>query len=504
MADLHRTSLVERDIDQAITALKKGSYLLKYGRRGKPKFCPFRLSNDESTLIWYYGKDEKQLELRNVSRIIPGQRTDTPNLVDFLKDKQAKSVACGSNFTAVVCRHKWLSSADNSMCSGCQNPFNFRRKRHNCYNCGLVFCKACSSWKSLKAALAPSMNKPYRVCDDCFNKLRKVADSRSVPRIPNVKSGGSLYKPSETAEKETGTSRLPGSISRLSSADSFKSERSSPYNVRSESNDSRVFPLQNGNVQRSSVSSKSPVSPFGNSRNFTCVSVSVPSSRIVSRSPSPIPGKSSPLRSATVSPSISVRTSEVTADDIKSTNDSLCQEVKYLKAQVEELAKKSHLLEAELEKKSEKLKEVTAHAADEAEKGKAAKEAIKSLTAQLKEMAERVPKENNAFSNLDTKAEQMLHDTGRPSNGSISSPRSESSDSSTPPPLSNGTKVQKLERIIQDEPGVHLTLISLQNGVNELKRVRFSRRRFTEDQAEKWWAENGTRVCEKHNIQTPT
>lgn len=30
---------------QAITALKKGAYLLKYGRRGKPKFCPFRLAN---------------------------------------------------------------------------------------------------------------------------------------------------------------------------------------------------------------------------------------------------------------------------------------------------------------------------------------------------------------------------------------------------------------------------------------------------------------------------
>lgn len=28
---------------QAITALKRGSYLLKYGR--KPKFCPFWLSN---------------------------------------------------------------------------------------------------------------------------------------------------------------------------------------------------------------------------------------------------------------------------------------------------------------------------------------------------------------------------------------------------------------------------------------------------------------------------
>ena len=37
--------LVDSGFWQAITALKKGAYLLKYGRRGKPKFCPFRLSN---------------------------------------------------------------------------------------------------------------------------------------------------------------------------------------------------------------------------------------------------------------------------------------------------------------------------------------------------------------------------------------------------------------------------------------------------------------------------
>lgn len=30
--------------NQAINSLKKGSYLLKYGRWGKPKFCPFQLS----------------------------------------------------------------------------------------------------------------------------------------------------------------------------------------------------------------------------------------------------------------------------------------------------------------------------------------------------------------------------------------------------------------------------------------------------------------------------
>lgn len=30
---------------------------------------------DESVLIWYSGKEEKQLKLSHVSRIIPGQRT---------------------------------------------------------------------------------------------------------------------------------------------------------------------------------------------------------------------------------------------------------------------------------------------------------------------------------------------------------------------------------------------------------------------------------------------
>jgi len=29
---------------QAIVSIKKGAYLLKCGRRGKPKLCPFRLS----------------------------------------------------------------------------------------------------------------------------------------------------------------------------------------------------------------------------------------------------------------------------------------------------------------------------------------------------------------------------------------------------------------------------------------------------------------------------
>ncbi|KAE8647161.1 hypothetical protein Csa_018817 [Cucumis sativus] len=75
MADPFNYANADRDIEQALIALKKGAQLLKYGRKGKPKFCPFRLSSDESSLIWISSKGERSLKLASISRIIPGQRT---------------------------------------------------------------------------------------------------------------------------------------------------------------------------------------------------------------------------------------------------------------------------------------------------------------------------------------------------------------------------------------------------------------------------------------------
>lgn len=57
---------------------------------------------------------------------------NSPTLVDFLEDKQIKSIVCGSNSTAIICLHKLVSSADHFLCSSCHNPFGFRRKHHNC------------------------------------------------------------------------------------------------------------------------------------------------------------------------------------------------------------------------------------------------------------------------------------------------------------------------------------------------------------------------------------
>ncbi|WKA08400.1 hypothetical protein VitviT2T_026126 [Vitis vinifera] len=301
-----------------------------------------------------------------------------PTLVEALKDKQVKSVACGSNFTAAICLHKWFCSADRSICSGCHNQFNFRRKRHNCYNCGLAFCKACSSRKSLKASLAPNMNKPYRVCDDCFTKLKKALEFGFFP-LPRVASGIKIHNLNEVAEKESLDSRPHGRLPRLTSFGSFKQAENQHFkpNLKLELNNGHV-PTLNGSFQwEGFCTSNTSTSVFGSSQK---ASASVPGSRIVSRATSPgssmVSRATSPVsRNSTSSYSMTLALDriarsnlEVSLDHSKQTNDSLLQEIILLRAQVEDLTQKSQFLEEELEKTSRQLKELTATAGKEAGK----------------------------------------------------------------------------------------------------------------------------------------
>uniref|UniRef100_A0A1D1XGZ2 Putative E3 ubiquitin-protein ligase HERC1 n=2 Tax=Anthurium amnicola TaxID=1678845 RepID=A0A1D1XGZ2_9ARAE len=455
-----------------------------------------------------------------------------PSLVEALKDKQVRSVVCGTNFTAAICIHKWASGVDQSMCSGCRMPFNFKRKRHNCYNCALVFCHSCSSKKSLRASMAPNPNKPHRVCDSCFNKLRKAMEIDSSRSAANRKT--SVYQGhSELGEEEKSDSRFHVHISRFSSMDSFKQMeiRSSKRNKKLEFSSSRVSPIPNGSSHWGNVSkSFNPV--FGSSKKF--FSASVPGSRIVSRATSPISRRPSPPRSTTPTPTLSGLTSpRFVADDAKRTNDNLSQEVLKLRAQVENLTRKAQLQEVELERATKQLKEAITIAEEETAKCKAAKEVIKSLTAQLKDMAERLSvgaarngkssslasfssgppssdtaslaidqmgSPNSTTHELDTNSSRLQVSNGLNSMG----PRNRLGHSEA---MRNGTKPidadanQNTEWVEQDEPGVYITLISLPGGIKDLKRVRFSRKRFSEKQAEQWWAENRARVYEQYNVR---
>ncbi|KAF7809430.1 protein BREVIS RADIX [Senna tora] len=57
------------------------------------------------------------------------------------------------------------------------------------------------------------------------------------------------------------------------------------------------------------------------------------------------------------------------------------------------------------------------------------------------------------------------------------------------------------EWMAQVEPGVHITFVSLPNGGNDLKRIRFSREMFNKWQAQRWWGENYDRILELYNVQ---
>ncbi|CAI0548662.1 unnamed protein product [Linum tenue] len=395
---------------------------------------------------------------------------NSPTLVEALKDKQVKSIACGANFTAAICLHKWVSGVDQSMCSGCRLPFNFKRKRHNCYNCGLVFCHSCSSKKSHKASMAPNPHKPYRVCDTCFNKLGKAMDTEAPSSHSSISRRGSINHGSNefTDKDEKLDSRSRSQLARFSSMESFKQTDSrSKKNKKLEFNSSRVSPIPNRGSQWGGLNISKSFNPMlGSSKKF--FSASVPGSRIVSRATSPISRRPSPPRSTTPTPTLGGLTSpKISVDDTKTSNDGISQEVTKLRAQVESLTHKAHLQEVELERTTKQLKEAIAFAGEETAKCKAAKEVIKSLTAQLKDMAERLQS-------------TLRNGSGRTKDGESHS---------------------EAEWVEQDEAGVYITLTSLPGGGKDLKRVRFSRKRFSEKEAEQWWAENRARVYEQYNVK---
>ncbi|EPS59802.1 hypothetical protein M569_15002, partial [Genlisea aurea] len=431
---------------------------------------------------------------------------NTPTLVEALKDKQVKAVACGTNLTAVICLHKWISGVDQSICSGCRLQFNFKRKRHNCYNCGLVFCHSCSSKKSLRASMAPYLNKPYRVCDACFGKLKKSmeTDAAAASAAGGRRNAGANDL-IDRVEKVYIRSRL---LPESSSLGAVKRNKKAEFN-----GSSRVSPAPpNGASSLLSLDSSSKPA-FGSSKKF--FSGSVPGSKIVSRATSPVSRRKSLPPTGLTSPVIGP-------------NDGLGQEVVKLRKQVDELTRRAELHELELEKTSLQLKEAVAIAGEETAKCKAAKEVIKSLTAQLKDMAERLPV---GSSKNTTKSSNLLLPLGEPNgdepesnnnlllllaNGSSNNhvlvhtrqqPETARNgggrirETEPPPPHNESSSSSSSEWVEQDEPGVYITLTSLPGGFKDLKRVRFSRKRFSEKQAEQWWAENRMRIYERYNVR---
>ncbi|CAN6675949.1 unnamed protein product [Malus baccata var. baccata] len=483
----HGTDAFERLISKAITALKKGATLLKYGRRGKPKFCSFRLSNDEALLIWYSGKKEKHLKLGHVSTILPGQRTAIfQRYPQPEKEYQSFSLLYNDGSLNLICKDKneaevWLVGLKAIITRG-----NYRNWRSESRLEGTSI----DSPHARTRRHSPSRT-PFCIGDPGDTEgvpLENIHQSRLGQAFADIISYTANPKSATQAESVSNALSSFGSNNQ-SESKQLKQER------KPEVRDNRVFPVLNGPLQLGGFNLTKASTPLtGDSEKV--ISPSVPASKKASRYTSPVSGRSSQRGSA----------EKIILEDSKLINGSLSQEIIHLRTQVEDLTLKSQHLEAELQRTSKKLKEVSAIAADEAEKRKSAKEVIKSLTAQLKEMSERMPEGQISHCNTGSISHAISFRnqlSKEPSLSNIITSQTLSNGNSMDRILANGTKspTGKSERVLQDEPGVYITLRSLPGGSNELVRVRFSRRHFTEEAAERWWAENGAKLCEQHNIK---
>lgn len=471
----------------------------------------------------------------------------SPTLVEALKDRHVKFLACGLSYTAAICVHKWVSGAEQSQCSSCKQAFGFTRKRHNCYNCGLVHCHSCSSKKAIRAALAPNPNKLYRVCDSCFVKLNKVAEA-----VVNSRRNGLPRLSTENKDKLDKPELL-----RLTNIDLIKQLDSK---AAKQGKKGDMFYLGSSGAP-SLLQLRDAVKSTAIDLYRTSPKQHLSQSSVSSRAVSPFSRKASPPRSVTPIPTTSgLSFSKNIVESLKKANEVLNQEVQMLRSQVENFRHRSEQQSMEVQKQTKKAQEATSLASEELAKCKAAKEVIRSLTSQLKLLAERLPPgvvsvpENiktsylsNGTQNSDTNLRPNLDSINNPAVSVRAEPIStktethryssseeldgkshqnhrfpthsgelfhgrDSSASDGPVDIHDDdgdnnvlTKSRnnnlESEWIEQYEPGVYITLLALQDGTRDLKRVRFSRRRFGEQQAETWWSENRERVYLKYNVR---
>ncbi|KAG1369752.1 PH, RCC1 and FYVE domains-containing protein 1 [Cocos nucifera] len=462
----------------------------------------------------------------------------TPTLVEALKDRGVKYIACGANFMGAICQHKWVSGVEQSQCSACRQAFGFTRKRHNCYNCGLAHCYACSSRKAPRAALSPDPEKPYRVCDSCYVKLSKVLESGGTNNKRNAVPhllGESKDKLNKAGLKSS-KNLLPSFLDLIKILDI----KAAKYGKWTDTLSLIGAPHVNSLLQLKDIA-------CARGSDFCravpkAVHISAVQSVNPSRAVSPFFRKHSPPRAATPVPRTSgLSFSKSIADNLKKTNELLTQEVQKLHAQVENLRQRCELQEFELQKLEKKAQEAMAMAAEESAQSKAAKKVIKSLKAQLKDMAERLPA--GVYENAINPAylpngiePHAIHDSSL--NGEDQSRNGRSDGPDIPPPMTvdsaaiNGSSDQNLpprdiqevnelkrhgneemptssgssenvdskgteppqigengfksrsrtsssnqveaEWVEQYEPGVYITLMALRDGTRDLKRVRFS------------------------------
>ncbi|OEL22807.1 putative E3 ubiquitin-protein ligase HERC1 [Dichanthelium oligosanthes] len=442
----------------------------------------------------------------------------TPTIVEALKDRHVKSISCGSNFTTCICIHKWVSGADQSVCTGCRQAFGFTRKRHNCYNCGLVHCHACSSRKVLKAALAPTPGKPHRVCDSCFLKLKNVDtnnNNASKRNAPTRRSTDSREKPERPEIRPSKLVPTPSTEPvKYMEVKAAKSDMKTAESIMKASQASALlqfkdlgFAAQFGALQPMGMSPALAISP------------TIPAFSLAPPSPYTKKTKSPPAAAIPQS-------SKVDFDNLQKSNELLNQELLKLQSQVDDLKQKCEAQHEQLQKSDKKAKSVASMATEESNKRNAAVDFVKFLDNELKGIVDKLPSDAvDSIKALQVQMQSLLREQsshpselmnimdrdhlhlssggsgrydlvshksggvgyltmsqdGRSASGSASSITTESPSHRF---MENSTNTQgdfapkhgthgEVQLIEQFEPGVYVTLIQLKDGTKVFKRVRF-------------------------------
>ncbi|KAF8015027.1 hypothetical protein BT93_H0730 [Corymbia citriodora subsp. variegata] len=440
----------------------------------------------------------------------------SPTLVDALCDRTVESISCGPNMTAAICIHKFVSIGDQTACSRCGVPFGFTRRKHNCYNCGSLICHTCSSNKVKNASLAPNRNKPSRVCHPCFVKLQidtcsnVEKDIQKQLLIPHNR----FPDEQETPTKLTPRLGLTLQCRRPCTKVSQCSEMQSLPDKKEGQKDLDFLP---------SLLTRMPL--WGQVSRPTCFECSMelaPLPKTQALTISPIHSLTRPLESK-----LSINTAMNTQGVMPESAIMLTEEMNRLKNQARTLEEQCLIRNQKIKECQRKLEETRSLAKEEAAKCKVANEVIKALAVQLHKLST----EASVGSGTKDGADEQIPQTtflgeldgikGQQTNSSCRSPTA-LTDASKPlyekdrwqddsklahsHPVrkeirSNVAKDMGLEWIEQYELGIYLTLTILPSGQKGLKRVRFSRKHFSEKEAEQWWEEHQVAVYEKYDLE---
>ncbi|KAF7831165.1 PH, RCC1 and FYVE domains-containing protein 1 isoform X1 [Senna tora] len=469
-----------------------------------------------------------------------------PSFVEALRDRQVESISCGPSITAAICLHKPISISDQSACSGCKLPFGFTRKKHNCYNCGLLFCHSCSSKKVTNASLAPNKTKAFRVCDQCFNKQLGSKHSVTASKSRNYNTQHLLRNQnsfSDLAEDRGETNMTQGPFLSLSQS-CYK--RSMPGGSKD---------WKNQQESQQHLENISPV--FGGVPQWG----QVPCPALFKNCTEHSVSSSKNKLESTLS---SARNAE---KDTTESDKMLIEEVQRLRNEARSLEEQCEMGNHKIQECQNKIEESWQLAREEAAKSKAAKEVIKALLHTISGKANAVQDGKLGVQECLSNLTPIHTDIHTPKDGNVdslsSSPivssdtlksklsrsmllKSDRSKQDSPKNKADshqqdGSEGLKVEWVEQYEPGVYITFTKLPCGQKGLKRVRFSvflllvlelnmgisshdlscdmitsfvkvlpnfvrmdplsRKQFSEKEAERWWEENQAIVYQKYGIE---